>query len=104
MAKRLIETLQMPWEPERHEDRYRGAVMSVIEQKASGGEVKARPEAEPRPTPDLLAALQASIDASGRRKQAPAQRAKRRGTVPSTDAKPAAGESKPKAKPKAGSR
>jgi DNA end-binding protein Ku len=92
MAKRLIETLEMPWEPERHEDRYRGAVMSVIESKAAGDEVKARPEAEPQPTPDLLAALQQSIEASGRRRKAPSERAKRR--------TPAAADSKPKAKPK----
>ena len=96
MAKRLIETLEMPWEPERHEDRYRGAVMSVIESKAAGGEVKARPEAEPMPTPDLLAALQQSLEASGRRRQAPA--AKRR-TPASSDSKP-----KTKPKPKAESR
>ena len=107
MAKRLIETLEMPWEPERHEDRYRGAVMSVIEQKAAGGEVKARPEAEPQPTPDLLAALQASIEAGGRRKQAPADKGKRRASPATTDGKPAPGAAKPKAvksKPKAGSR
>jgi DNA end-binding protein Ku len=106
MAKRLIETLEMPWEPERHQDRYQGAVMAVIETKASGGEVKARPDAEPQPTPDLLAALQQSIEASGRRKRAPAETTKRRTTVPSKDAKPAAGSSKPKSKPKpkAGSR
>lgn len=93
MAKRLIDTLAVEWEPELHEDRYRGAVMSVIEAKASGAEVKARPEAEPLPTPDLLAALQQSIEAGGRRRQ-PSESAKRR-----TPAKP-----KPKAKPKAESR
>jgi DNA end-binding protein Ku len=92
MAKRLIETLEMPWEPERHEDRYRSAVMSVIESKAAGDEVKARPEAEPQPTPDLLAALQQSLEASGRRRKAPDERAKRR--------VPAAPGSKPKTKPK----
>jgi len=102
MAKRLIDTLAMPWEPARHEDRYRGAVMAVIEQKASGGEVKPRPEAEPQPTPDLLAALQQSIEASGRRKREPAEKAKRRTTSP----KSAAGEpkTKPKPKPKAETR
>jgi DNA end-binding protein Ku len=104
MAKRLIETLEVPWEPERHEDRYRGAVMAVIESKAAGDEIKARPDAEPQPTPDLLAALQQSIEASGRRKQASTEKTKRR--TPVKAEKPTPGESKPKskAKPKAGSR
>lgn len=105
MAKRLIDTLAMPWDPQRHEDRYRGAVMALIEAKASGQDVKARPEAEPKPTPDLLAALQASLDASSRRKQPAAEKTKRASTA-KTPTKPRAGESqaKPRPKPKAGSR
>jgi DNA end-binding protein Ku len=106
MAKRLIDTLAMPWEPERHEDRYRGAVMALIEAKASGEDVKARPEAEPKPTPDLLAALQASLDASSSRRKQPAPEKTKRATTGKAPTKPKAGESqaKSKPKPKAGSR
>jgi DNA end-binding protein Ku len=91
MAERLIDTLAQEWEPERHEDRHRDAVMAVIERKAAGDEVAARPKAEPKPTPNLLAALQQSLDASPRRKPARAESGRRR-----TTAKPAA-EPKPKA-------
>ena len=69
MAKRLVETLREPWEPERFEDRHREAVMALIQQKAAGEEVQVPVAAEPEPTPDLLAALQASLEARGGRKR-----------------------------------
>jgi DNA end-binding protein Ku len=92
MAERLVETLAEPWEPERHEDRHRDAVMAVIQQKASGAEVTAHAAPEPAPTPDLLAALEQSLEAGARRKRP----AKTGDTARKTPAKPT--------KPKAGSR
>ncbi len=84
MAERLVETLAAPWEPGRHEDRHREAVMALIEQKAAGKEVAAMPEPEPQPTPDLLAALEASLAGRPQRRRpgAGAKRAPGAGVKP----------------------
>jgi len=84
MAERLIDALVSAWEPERYEDRHREAVMGVIKRKAAGIEVETREPEAPQPVPDLLAALEQSIEA--RRKTAKASRAPRR-----TPAKPTGG-------------
>ena len=69
MAERLVDTLAAPWEPEQFEDRHRQAVMALIEAKAAGKEVEVAAAAEPEPTPDLLAALEASLAGRPRRRQ-----------------------------------
>jgi DNA end-binding protein Ku len=83
LARQLIDTLAVEWEPDRHEDRYRGAVMDLIKQKATGAEITAAPEPEPEPAPDLMTALQQSIDErqSGRK---PASTRRKRGDAPAT--------------------
>ncbi|HET9093700.1 MAG TPA: Ku protein [Solirubrobacteraceae bacterium] len=68
MARRLVETLAQPWEPERYEDRHRQAVLALIEQKAAGEELRVPEVSEPAETPDLLAALEASLAARPRRR------------------------------------
>ncbi len=86
MAERLVETLADTWEPEQFEDRHRQAVMALIEAKAAGKEVDVRAAPEPEETPDLIAALEASLAGRPRRRQpAPAS------TGPRTPAKPRAG-------------
>ncbi len=64
VAKRLIESLAEPFEIERYRDTYRDAVLDLIERKAGGEEVVAEPQArEPaRATPDLISALEASLE------------------------------------------
>lgn len=69
MAERLVDTLAAPWEPEQFEDRHRQAVMALIEAKAAGKEVEVAAAPEPEPTPDLLAALEASLAGRPRRRQ-----------------------------------
>ena len=69
MAQRLVETLAAPWEPERFEDRHRQAVMALIKAKAAGEEVEVQAAPEPEATPDLLAALEASLAGRPRRRQ-----------------------------------
>jgi len=66
MAQQLIESLVTDFEPERYKDQYREKVLELIEAKAAGAEVVAKPEA-PTPTavPDLMAALEASLAAVG---------------------------------------
>jgi DNA end-binding protein Ku len=67
MARQLIEMLAAPFEPERFRDDYRDAVLAMIERKVSGEVLAVAPEAPaPAAVPDLMAALQASIDAVGR--------------------------------------
>lgn len=69
MAERLVDTLAQEWKPEHYEDRHRDAVMALIEQKAAGKEVEVPTAREPEPTPDLLAALEASLSGRPRRKR-----------------------------------
>ncbi|WP_438434587.1 Ku protein [Gorillibacterium sp. sgz500922] len=64
MAKMLIDQLSSPFEPEKYKDTYREAVMSAIERKIAGEEVRAAPAPERANVIDLMAALQASLDAA----------------------------------------
>ncbi len=62
MAGKLVEMLAGDWEPEQYEDTYREAVRALIKAKAAGEEIK--PAEEKAPTDDnLMAALQASLEA-----------------------------------------
>jgi DNA end-binding protein Ku len=64
IAKQLVDSLAGPFEPEKYQDEYREQVLALIERKAAGEEVVVAetPEAEPTEVPDLMAALQASLD------------------------------------------
>jgi DNA end-binding protein Ku len=68
MAQRLIESLSVEFDPERYHDEYRDRVLGLIERKAKGEEVAVRPpERDEEPTPDLMAALEASLaEATGK--------------------------------------
>ena len=72
MAERLVDSLADEWQPALHEDRQREAVMALIRQKAAGEDVTAVAAPEPAPTPDLLAALEASLAAKPKRRTKPA--------------------------------
>jgi DNA end-binding protein Ku len=89
IAKQLVESLAGPFEPEKYRDTYREDVLALIERKAAGEEVAVQPAVEEAPAevPDLMSALQASLDevrkrtggdgdAKPKRKKAPAKRAK----------------------------
>jgi len=64
MAQQLIESLSSDWEPEQYRDTYRERVLELIEKKAAGEEITVAPAEEPEPVPDLMAALEASIQAA----------------------------------------
>jgi DNA end-binding protein Ku len=65
-AVAVIESLASDWEPERYTDCYRERLMRVIEQKKQGKRVKAPEEPkEPKPAPDLMAALEATLEKMG---------------------------------------
>ena len=64
MAKALIESLSVAWEPEKYRDEYRTALMEVIEQKAKNKQIASKPVAERAPTNvvDLVKVLQDSLN------------------------------------------
>src|SRR4051794_141801 len=64
MAKQLIESLSSDWQPDKYHDTYRERVMELIERKAEGKEIAVQPVEEPQPVPDLMAALEASVQAA----------------------------------------
>lgn len=90
VARRLVESLAEPFDIARYRDTYREAVLDLIDRKASGEEivVEPRPAVEALQSPDLMGALQASLQrarerqgegapagdgkANGRRRKAPA--------------------------------
>ena len=61
MAGRLVGSLEESFSPGRYKDRYRKAVLDMIERKAEGKEMPKPKEQPPDETPDLLAALEASL-------------------------------------------
>jgi DNA end-binding protein Ku len=64
IAKQLIESLSVEWEPERYHDTYRERVEALIEEKRKGGSVAAIAEDKPRTNViDLMAALEESVAA-----------------------------------------
>ena len=79
MALDLIDRFRSAFEPERYEDTYRAAVLDVIERKRKGEEVHVEAEAEREEPTDLLAALRASVEAHGRKRET--GRARRNGSL-----------------------
>jgi DNA end-binding protein Ku len=65
MAKQLIESLTSDFEPGKYHDEYREELLDLLERKAAGKEVVSAPSEEPKPTkaPDLMAALEESLQA-----------------------------------------
>lgn len=71
MAGALIESMAADFDPSRYRDAYREALQEVIEAKVAGREVVSTgPPAERGPTADLMAVLQAGVEAAkgGRRR------------------------------------
>ncbi len=84
LADNLIDALTEPFKPEEYGDRYREALMGLIEQKLQGREVVAAPAIESvGQVTDLMEALRASAEAVRQRKSG--------GAEPPTPAKKAAG-------------
>jgi len=65
MAAQLIEAMTGEFDPAAYRDEYREALMQVIESKIEGREtVEVEPTEEPTKLVDLMAALQASVNAA----------------------------------------
>ena len=80
MAAQIIESLTREWDPKRYEDTYRVQVLDFLKKKAAGEEiVTEEPEAEEAKVVDLMAALEASLEAAkkrGSRRKAPSSSSK----------------------------
>ena len=64
-AKLLIDSMASAWDPAVYEDEYRKRVEQLIDEKRQGKVVATeRPEPGPTPVVDLMAALQASVEAA----------------------------------------
>ncbi|KIL36495.1 DNA repair protein [Cohnella kolymensis] len=65
MARMLIDQLSAPFEPEKYTDEYRAALQDAIQRKIAGQgiDVVTAPAAERTNVIDLMAALQASLEA-----------------------------------------
>jgi DNA end-binding protein Ku len=74
MAQQLIESLSTKFDPTAYRDEYRDQVVEMIERKAEGEEVVTQPvEGEgPAPVVDLMAALEASLEAAKKGRSAKA--------------------------------
>ena len=105
IAKQLIDSLAGEFEPDKYRDTYREDVLALIERKAEGKEIAIQPEAEEvaAPTPDLMSALRASLDAVRERSGDDGAPAKKRKPAASKPAKKPAAK-KPTAKKAAGNR
>jgi DNA end-binding protein Ku len=91
MARQLIESLSADFDPSKYHDTYRERVLELIERKAEGKEIAVQPVEEPQPVPDLMAALEASVNAARQNRET--------GGRPSGNG--ASASEKPKSKPKA---
>ena len=67
MARQLVTSLAGDFDPEKYHDTYREELLDLIERKAAGEEIVARPAAEePGKVLDLMAALEASLARAGK--------------------------------------
>jgi DNA end-binding protein Ku len=69
VARRLVASLAEPFNISKYRDTYREAVLDLIDRKASGEEIVVQPELHERASesPDLMSALQASLEQAQRR-------------------------------------
>lgn len=77
MAVMLVENLSAHFDPERHHDEYREALLKVVEAKMANEPIEHRAAPEPAKVTDLMAALKASVEAAQASKRDGAARAAR---------------------------
>jgi DNA end-binding protein Ku len=61
MAGKLVDSLHERFNPGKRKDEYRAAVLDMIERNAAGKQPRKPKEQPPEDTPDLMAALEASL-------------------------------------------
>ena len=82
LAAQIIDSLASDWDPKRYHDTYTEELRGLIERKANGEElvVDEPEEASSGKVIDLMEALQASLDAGGRRRSSTKGMAKAKAT------------------------
>ncbi|HEV3268557.1 MAG TPA: Ku protein [Acidimicrobiales bacterium] len=66
VAKQLVESLSVQWDPTRYENTYRQRIHDLVERKRAGHAVVTNEEERPKSNVvDLMSALRASIDRTG---------------------------------------
>ena len=75
MASQIIDSLTRDWDPKRYEDTYRVEVLDFLKKKAAGEEIVVEEEPEEQADViDLMAALEASLEAAKKSGSRPARR------------------------------
>jgi len=94
MAGQLIESLANDFEPDQYRDSYREQVLDLLEQKASGEiqSIEAAPAAEEAAVVDLLAALEASVNAAKEARKKPTKKSSAKKAKKSSAKKASKGE------------
>jgi DNA end-binding protein Ku len=69
MAEQLIDSLTVNWNPKKYRDTYLDKLLDVIKRKAKGEEIVTEPREKKADVVDLMAALEASIQATKSRKR-----------------------------------
>jgi DNA end-binding protein Ku len=77
MAVMLVENLSARFDPQRHVDEYREALVKVVEAKLENRPVERPAAPEPASVTDLMAALKASVEAAQAGRGEPAESARR---------------------------
>jgi DNA end-binding protein Ku len=75
-AVAMIEAMSVEWDPEHYDDEYRKRLQAIVRSKRKGGEIKA-PKADSKaaaPVPDLMAALEETLDRLSKGEKVPALR------------------------------
>ncbi len=68
LAKTLVESLADDWDPSRYHDRYRSALLELLEAKAEGATLPEPDEDTGGEVVDLMEALRQSVEATARRR------------------------------------
>jgi len=104
VARRLVESISESFDITKYHDTYREALLDLIDRKASGEDIVVEPstQREPTATPDLMGALEASLEEVRKRQGADgAPAAKKNGAKATKKPTPAKISTAPK-KPTAG--
>lgn len=75
IAKQLIGNLEAPFDPSKYTDEYREALRKIIDDKIQGKQVVMQPDAPENNVIDLMEALKASVEKTG--KKTPKKRVKK---------------------------
>jgi DNA end-binding protein Ku len=68
-AEQLVDALTVAWDPKKYGDTYRDKLLNIIKRKAKGEDIVTEPREERAEVVDLMAALEASIEATSSRRR-----------------------------------